>query len=327
MTREGGSPPTASSGPLKATVAVCTHDRARLLARTLASLAALEVPGDVEWEVVVVANACSDGTPDVLRRWEDRLPLRPLEEPRRGHSHARNRAVAEADGDLLVWTDDDVLVDPGWLRAYVEARRRWPGAAFFGGPIRPDFEGRPPGWLVGAYEECEAVRAAYAARDLGPEPLAIRDRDHLPYGANMALPVGAQRRHAFDPRLGRSGSDLVGGDELAVLGALLEEGETGRWVPDARVDHFVPAERQTLAYLRRYFRDQGRVADPLPEDMPVPTLFGRPRWAFRAWVEEGIKYRLRRLSSPPPVWMQHLIEASFARGALQGKPRESVRRG
>ena len=311
---------------MRITVAICTHNRATLLARTLKSLSELDVPAEVEWRVLVVRNACSDRTPEVLDAFEDRLPLSHVGEARRGHSHARNRAVAETTGDYLVWTDDDVRVDHGWLQAYATAFRRWPEAAFFGGPIRSDFEGSAPEWLIESFEASKAVRAAYAERDLGPETFAIRSRDDLPYGANMALPVAMQRRHSYDPRLGRSGNDLIGGDELQVLGALLDEGHVGRWVPEASVDHFIPESRQSLDYLRRYFRDQGRIAKPLPEDIPVPRLFGKPRWALRTRVEEELKYRLRRLVSSPTDWMPHLIEASLARGTLMGPPGEYDRR-
>jgi glucosyl-dolichyl phosphate glucuronosyltransferase len=57
-------------------------------------------------------------------------------------SRARNRAVYAARGDYLVWTDDDVVVDPNWLAAYVAAFRRRPEAAVFGGPVFPRYE--PP---------------------------------------------------------------------------------------------------------------------------------------------------------------------------------------
>lgn len=311
---------------MRITIAICTHDRARQLARTLDSLEALDVPPAVDWRVLVVANACSDETPDVLEHYIGRLPLRWVREERAGHSHARNRAVEEAEGDYFIWTDDDVRVHRRWLAAYAEAFDRWPDAAFFGGPIEPVFEGSPPGWLLEAFEALEAVRGAYAARNLGPEPLPIAARDDLPYGANMAIPASVQRNYRYDPRLGRAGSDLVGGDELAVLGALVDDGHEGRWVPEARLQHVIPEERQSLSYLRRYFRDQGRVAEPLPEDRPVPELLGRPRWALRARVEEEIKYQAKRLLARPPAWMPHLIKASFAHGALLDPPEESHQR-
>lgn len=312
---------------MEITVAICTHDRARSLARTLDSLVEIEEPRDACWRLLVIANACTDDTPDVLRSYRNRLPLRSLEEERLGHSHARNRAVAEASGDYLVWTDDDVRVKPGWLAAYARAFARWPQAAFFGGPVRPVFEGATPGWLREALAACPEVRAAYAERELGTEPVPIASEGDLPYGANMALRLDAQRRHAYDPGRGRSGDDLVGGDELAVLRCLLDEGETGRWVPDAGLEHRIPEERQTIDYLRRYFRDQGRIAEPRPEDAPVPELLGRPRWAWRARVTEEAKYRLGRLFAPPRVWIPHLIGSSFARGALMGPPDGSERGG
>lgn len=309
------------------TVAVCTHRRADQLERTLSSMRDLEFPRALDWRVLVVANACAAPTFEVLESFEDVLPLRWVREDRKGHSHARNRAVAEAEGDLLVWTDDDVRVDPGWLAAYTGAYRRWPDAAFLGGPIEPSFQGAPPAWLLEAFDAFETVRAAYAARDLGAEPRAITTRADLPYGANMALPLRVQRDLRYDPRRGRSGDDLVGGDEIAVLESLLADGRRGRWVPDARIEHVIPAERQSLSYLRRYFRDQGRVAEPLPEDEPVARLFGKPRWALRARIEEEAKYRLKRLVADPVEWMPHLIDAGFAEGALQGSPDESQRRG
>lgn len=308
------------------TVAICTHDRADLLEDTLASFTGLEVPEGTSWNVLVVANACSDRTPRVLEAFDGRLPLRVAEEPRLGHSHARNRAIDAAEGDYLIWTDDDVRVDADWLDAYRQAFRRWPDAAFYGGPIRPVFSGDPPAWLVEAFESFEPVRAAYAARDLGPESVVIDSAELLPYGANMALPTDVQRERRYDPRLGRSGSDLVGGDELDVLGSLLEDGRHGRWVPEAGLRHLIPEDRQSAGYLRRYFRDQGRVAEPLPEDRPVPELFGKPRWALRAVVVEELTYRLKRVFGTTHDWVPHLVESSFARGALLGPPSESERR-
>src|SRR4051812_1329005 len=97
------------------TVAICTWNRAALLDRTLARLRDLRIPPGLSWELLVVDNNCTDETSAVLARHAKHLPLRALHEPKQGHSHARNRAVAEARGDLLLWTDDDVLAHADWL--------------------------------------------------------------------------------------------------------------------------------------------------------------------------------------------------------------------
>jgi glycosyltransferase involved in cell wall biosynthesis len=92
------------------TVAICTWNRAALLDQTLAEMRNLRVPKGVDWELLVVNNNCIDDTDEVIAKHADKLPLRGLVEPKPGHSNARNRAMREARGEDVVWTDDDVRV-------------------------------------------------------------------------------------------------------------------------------------------------------------------------------------------------------------------------
>ena len=131
------------------TVAICTLNRAASLRRTLDSLAAMQQPDGIDWELLVVNNGCTDDTDLVIRSFADRLPLRREFEAQQGHSRALNRAVGTANGDYVVWTDDDVVVDRAWLAAYAEAFRRWPEAAVFGGPIVPRYHAPVPPWVIG----------------------------------------------------------------------------------------------------------------------------------------------------------------------------------
>ncbi len=129
------------------TVAVCTWKRARRLDTILQNIYKLETPKDADWELLVINNNCTDDTDDVLSRHADHLPLRRLSEEKLGHCNARNCAIDGARGELIVWTDDDVLVDPQWLVAYAGAARSNPKASFFGGPIAPWFPVDPPAWV------------------------------------------------------------------------------------------------------------------------------------------------------------------------------------
>src|SRR5438067_2246813 len=122
------------------TVAICTFNRAESLRRTLESLGAMQVPDDIDWEVLVVNNKSTDHTDAVIADFAERLPIRREYEERPGQSNARNRAIGTAKGDYIIWTDDDVVVDRGWLAAYADAFRSRPEAAVFGGPIRPRYE-------------------------------------------------------------------------------------------------------------------------------------------------------------------------------------------
>jgi glycosyltransferase involved in cell wall biosynthesis len=295
------------------TVAICTRNRCRALGETLRSLAAIEIPPALSWEVLVVDNGSEDDTANVIVGASNALPVRAVVEPRVGLSHARNAAIADARGQYILWIDDDVLVDAQWLRAYHDAFRAWPDASFFGGPIAPIFEGTPPGWLRLALPN---VDNAYAARNLGTAPVALT-RETLPFGANFVVRTDAQRRYPFDPALGRRDNALSAGEEWAVLEAILAGGGTGRWVPDARVQHVIPAERQSVSYLRRYYVENGMSLARTRSTFGERLWFGRPRWAWREALLQELAYRARRAYASADVWSVHLRRASVAWGLLR----------
>src|SRR5216683_1570019 len=99
------------------TVGICTFNRVESLRRALGSLVAMRVPSDLAWEIVIVNNNSTDRTDDIISEYVGRLPVRREFEPRPGKSNALNRAIDVAKGDYIVWIDDDVLVDAGWLTA------------------------------------------------------------------------------------------------------------------------------------------------------------------------------------------------------------------
>lgn len=300
-------------GPV--TVAICTYDRADLLEVTLDSVADMSVPREMEWELLVVDNNSTDATREVVAGYEGVLPVRYLLETKQGLSHARNRAVREARGEYIVWTDDDVRVSENWLAAYGDAFRSWPDTLFFGGPLLPWFEGEPPGWLTEAFEE---VAGAYAVKDLSPEPVPLTGLDELPFGANMAFRTEALGDDPFDVRLGRHGRNLMVGEETELMLSLVEEGPPGRWVPEARVRHYIPSERQSVRYLRRYYRAHGRISGVRRGGGDPAMLLGRPRWAWRAFLEREALYWMARLTFSPRRWVPSLKKAAYVQGVLLG---------
>ena len=294
---------------MRFTVAICTWNRAPLLPRVLERLTRLrDTPR--EWELIVVNNGSDDDTERVLDAFAERLPLRRAFEPKPGLSHARNTAVRHATGDYIVWTDDDALVDADWLAAYARAASRRPEAAFFGGPVRPLFEGTPPPWLSAAWQD---IGAAFAVRDLGGEPLELRGAE-LPYGANFVIRAREQRQHLYDPSLGRRRAGGALGEESAVINAILADGGVGWWAPDALVHHWIPKERQTIKYQRSYYAMQGRTFHTWRAD-GRPTFRGRPLGLWSRIMLADVAYCLARLSGDPHLWLKPLVQASILRGA------------
>src|ERR1700722_6737317 len=102
----------------KITVIICTYNRCQTLQRALASVAASVLPPDVEWEVLVANNNSTDQTREAIEEFCRKYPgrFRYLLETRQGKSYALNSAIREAHGGILVFIDDDVIVEPTWLQ-------------------------------------------------------------------------------------------------------------------------------------------------------------------------------------------------------------------
>jgi glycosyltransferase involved in cell wall biosynthesis len=297
---------------MRLTIAICTFNRAHLLRATLHQLVRTALPANCSLEVVVVDNGSTDHTTAVLNEFSDLLPLRVAVEPRSGLSHARNHAIAVASGEYILWADDDVLVDSEWLLEYESAFRRHADAAFFGGPITPIFEPVPPKWLVDALPDIGGV---YAARALGDKPFQFSAAT-LPFGANFAIKSDVQRRYLYDPAFGQQHGRIMVGEETNVLRAILASGETGWWVPNAKVHHFIPRQRQRRRHLAKYWYAVGRHAAASIPPASGPALFGKPKWLWRAAIQAELRYRIRRLFESPRTTLDDLAAARIAWGKL-----------
>ena len=293
-----------------ATVIVCTWNRAHSLARTLSSMTAMTPPACNDWEVLVVDNGSKDDTQGVVRTFADRLPIRLESEPRLGIGHARNMGIDRARGELLVFTDDDVLVDPAWLGAYVEAAMH-SDADYFGGHIDAHFEQVPPRWLR---QNAEALRPMLSAVDLSTRAGSIAAHEQ-PFGPNMAYRRSGLGDARFDLALGRRGTSHIRGSDVSIVDQLRRRGAHGLWVPAAKVRHVIPPAHATLRYLWRYHAGAGATAVRLGgEDRPA-TLPRIARSALATLVT-GLVGR--------SDWPVHLGRAAHYIGARRERHRRTA---
>lgn len=297
------------------TVAICTLNRAESLGRTLRSLTEMRRHRDLDWELVVVNNNCSDHTEAVIRGFADQLPIRQEFEPQRGLSRARNRAIDAAKGDYIVWTDDDVIVDPDWLPAYVDAFRRWPEAAVFGGPIVPKYEVPLPEWLI----EGEPVvrNSVFGGRDFGlaVQPLAL---DRVPFGPNFAVRAAEQRAHRYNLLLGHAPGQRRRGEDTDAVRRILRSGAIGYWIPEAKVEHCIGPELMTARYLMDAYSTMGEAMAFLNDTgQPRPILFAKLSRKCLWLLAQMARYRYHRLVSPAPVWLRQLVTYAVLKGEIR----------
>jgi len=293
------------------TVAICTWNRADFLAETLEGMLHLDLPNKLNWELIVVNNNCTDHTDKIIEKFRNKLPIRRIFEVVPGLSNARNRAVHEAQGDYIVWTDDDVTVEPKWIQSYLNSIMLHHESVVFGGLIIPDFKGKAPKWIR---NNLDTIGDAYARRMLGHREFKLDPQEGaIPYGANFCIKTNIQKKHLFDPNCGFVAGKLVGGEETQVIRKILRTGEEGWWVPDAMVYHRIEAFRQRERYVYRYFRSQGSriLLEGLEEGIDKC-----PRWLYRKRLNYTIGYLYNKLLFRERLWVSALKSAALHHGMI-----------
>ncbi|MDH3297595.1 MAG: glycosyltransferase [Gemmatimonadota bacterium] len=255
---------------------IATANRPDLLAAVLRGLARCRLP-EGKFEVIVADNGDDPRTETVCREVADGLPVRYLGVAERGKSIALNQAVEVAEGDLLVFTDDDVEFDPDWLVELWRAALDYPDHVLFGGRVLPLWPDGIPARLEGSMY----LGALYTQLDRGDEPgpsVGLR-----PFGPNMAVRRAVfDQGLRFDPTLGpgtTSGTTM--GDETEIARELEARGEVAVYVPRSRVYHRVNRRQLSLRWqLPRAVR-YGRLLSHIEGPRAGAGLLGRPFWLYR----------------------------------------------
>jgi GT2 family glycosyltransferase len=239
--RSGGRcaarPPLPAPAP-RVTVVVPTCGRPDVLRRSLEALRALDYP---DYELLVVDNTPHLlGTAEVVAGYAaSGGRVRYLAEPRRGVTHARNRGLAAARGEIVAFADDDVLVDRGWLGALAAAFVDEQVAGVTGLVMASEFETPAQIWieqLGGSSKGCVRQRfdrAGFETQHNGrPWRVEAAPGALYPYtpgvfgsGASMAFRTDVLRRlGGFDPSLGPGTAVRAGEDIDALLRVVLDGG-------------------------------------------------------------------------------------------------------
>jgi GT2 family glycosyltransferase len=210
---------------------------ARELARTVESLLALDYP---DFEVIVVDNRPQAGR-DRLPEFPEDFRLRTTEEHKRGGSAARNRGLACANGEFVAFTDDDAVVDRGWLRAFGSRFALDPAVDAICGPVLPtELQTAPQLWFeefYGGFTRSFDADLLSLQREDSLDPLFPYAPARFGAGCNMAFRrTTLESMGGFLPTLG-PGTPARGGEDLAMFIELVTAGGTVAIEPEALVRH------------------------------------------------------------------------------------------
>jgi glycosyltransferase involved in cell wall biosynthesis len=284
---------------MDASILICTYNRAESLRRTLTSLARMEPLPDAQWEVLVVDNRSTDNTEQVCREFEGRLPIRYCMEPTPGKSAALNTAIRSTTADLLLFTDDDVDVDPLWLKGFTEAAARMPDVPFFAGRILARLEGNPPRWFA------EHAQSTLSQLTVQFDPGDRESPSEGAFGANMAIRAEVFRKGiSFRRDLGPVGTKRIPSEEAQLFQDIRAAGwSPGAYIPAALLYHRTNSSRMTEAYVRQWYYSDGIARVRRNQIDPCKLLFKVPRYAWRELLVSAVRYAVLRPFAPSKSWL------------------------
>lgn len=210
------------------------------------------------YEFILVDNASTDNTTQIAAQIATAANPTIISEPRKGKSFGLNTGISVANGEFIIFIDDDIRPAAGWLEAFYDAASRYLDKDLFVGQIRPDWQSSPPQWLQhltdrgrsygctpidrpeGAYSYAQAKGANLMVRRSALREGVRFDEGLQNYGAspNQGGYGGEDTKFAYDVLNGRE-SDLI-------------------FIPAATVFHAVTKNEMRLGSVLRRYRNIGK---------------------------------------------------------------------
>lgn len=280
-------------------VVICTYNREKYIYNVLRSIAENGFSKD-RYEIVLVNNNCTDNTEAECLRFKNDFPdiaFHCFHEPNQGLSYARNCGIRESKGDIIIYVDDDALVNKEYLQTYADFFVQNEKAVAAGGPIVPQYETAEPDWMS-HYTRMLLT----GALDLGPKEREF-PKGSFPGGGNVAY-----RKSVFDHvglfnvELGRKGNSLIGAEEKDLFDKMETLGMKFYYLPNAILYHIIPERKLTKDYLKRLSLGIGQSERYRTKSISEKKYFRRLVQEFVKWCGTII------------LWIGFALKGQFKKG-------------
>ena len=237
------------------TLIICTYNREKYIRPLLDSIAKNDYP-NTEYEIVLVDNNCTDNTREVCEQFVAANPeviLRFVVESEQGLSAARNKGIKESKGDIIIYVDDDALVDSDYIRIYAEHFAANPDTMAAGGPIEPLYETEEPSWMS------PYTKALLTAWMNYGDKVREYPNGRFPGGGNAAYRKEVfDRVGFFNTELGRKGNLLLASEEKDIFDKMKAMGMKVLYLPTPVLHHSIPQAKLEEDYFNRLTLQIGR---------------------------------------------------------------------
>lgn len=300
------------------TIIFSTHNGAETIGRMLESFCQLSRP-PVDFEVLMINNACNDNTVAIAESFLSKLPLRILHQNKRGKNISLNYGIEYAKGNLLVFTDDDVLPDRDWLVHVWNCADVNKKIDLFGGRILPYWDDVPSDMFLNSVP----ISAAYGItpEDLleGPVPAGAI------WGANMFVRKRVfEKGFRFDESVGPGPGNYIMGSETEFNQRLESHGYLAWYCPTAVVRHIIQKHETTKKWLKKRAFKFGKGAharnhERINKDQ-ITTLMGLqlnfPRWMIRKFFSDWLLSIKHMLLKDETSEISHLWSSYYHLGYI-----------
>ena len=292
--------------------ATCNRDE--ILKRTLDSLCQLNYK-NLNLEILVIDNAVKTSTKSLVESYHSLLPIQYLEQSVPGKNHALNKGLSKASGELLVFTDDDIIATPEWIQALLEGSNNWPNHDLFGGKILPDYPPEKPDPRIDFNHSMIPSAYVILNKDIPESEISVG----MIWGPNMAVRKRVfDSGFMFDPNIGPNGKNYVMGSETDFLYRAADAGYRAVYIPNAVVSHQIRPEQLTIAWVtQRAFR-QGKgfvaIAKTKNELKNFKMIMGAPRFLYKKIIMSYFLSHFNALTLNKEKRFHHLIHYHYYKG-------------
>jgi len=270
------------------------------------------------WELIAVDNNSTDNTKPLLQEYESLLPLTILFERNNGKNHALNKALNYIQGDIIVFTDDDIIPQPDWLIKIRETADKNTSFSIFGGKIEPYWNTPPNLWNTDWINQGIVYAITSESNDSG-EISAGKI-----WGPNMVI-----RRHIFDKgfkfntKIGPNGTNTYAmGSETSFTFMLEKKGYKCWFEPSMVVKHIIRENQMSsqwvLSRAIRFGKGEVKKLDIEYERENNIFLFGAPRYLYKKIMIQYLKLFKSYINNNPKEYFKIQWEINFLKGILLG---------
>lgn len=292
-----------------------THNGKSVLPDTLEGYCNVEAR-DIPWEMIIVNNASTDDTTQILASYVGRLPLKIIDCPTPGKNVALNSAIQSIESDYIIVTDDDAIPDKDFISSWLNTFETQKDYSIFGGKIEPLFRTPAPDWMAVSRFHFEEI---YAARNLNDGPIPAAQI----FGPNMAV-----RKNVFDAGLtfnenigpSSNNKDYPMGSETEFCTRVERNGYKAWFSSAPSVQHIVRPNQMTTEYwVKRAYKHglgfglQFKLTHP-PKPVVRRVLSTILNSGKQLILLAQIKMSSSDLQKNTLVWEYH-----WARGFIKGK--------